>query len=93
MRANNFIASLFPVYWSQRGRSLAKSFVVFSGTAIREVRQQVPSANEALRLVRTLRKLRRPAVRIEDARGKSVSFFELKALAEIESGGTADKAR
>jgi hypothetical protein len=66
---------------------VAKSFVVLSETAIAEIRVPVPSANEALRLVRTLRKLRRPAVRIEDARGKSVSFFELKALAELESGG------
>lgn len=55
-----------------------KSFVVLSGTGIRDTREWVPSATEALRLVRTYMKLRRPNVRIEDERGNPASFFQLK---------------
>ena len=59
-----------------------KSFIVLSGTGIRDTREWVPSATEALRLVLRHMKLRRPAVRIEDERGNPVSFFELKAMVE-----------
>jgi hypothetical protein len=38
----------------------------------------------ALRLVRDHMKLRRPAVRVEDERGKPVSFFQLKEMANSE---------
>lgn len=40
---------------------------------------------EALRLVRTLMKLRRRGVRIEDERGNPVSFLQLKEAAEQEA--------
>jgi hypothetical protein len=64
---------------------MRKSFVVLSGTGIRDTREWVPSATEALRLVRAHMKLRRPGVRIEDERGKFVSFFQLKEMAELEA--------
>jgi hypothetical protein len=64
---------------------MRKSFVVLSGTGIRDVREWVPSATEALRLVRAHMKLRRPGVRIEDERGSPVSFFQLKETAELEA--------
>jgi hypothetical protein len=64
---------------------MRKSFVVFSGTGIRDSREWVPSATDALRLVRAHKKLRRPGVRIEDERGNTVSFFQLKETAELEA--------
>jgi hypothetical protein len=63
---------------------MRKSFIVLSGTGIRDTRELVFSATEPLRLVLDHMKLRRPAVRIEDERGNPVSFFELKAMAELE---------
>jgi hypothetical protein len=53
----------------------AQIFVVLSGTGIRDTREWVPSATDALRLVRSHMKLRRPGVRIQDERGNAVSFF------------------
>ena len=47
---------------------MRKSFVVSSGAGIRDTREWVPSATEALRLVRAHMRLRRPVVRIEDER-------------------------
>jgi hypothetical protein len=55
-----------------------------SGTGIRNIREQAPSATEALRLVRENTKMRRPGVAIEDERGNPVSFFQLKERAETE---------
>jgi hypothetical protein len=62
-----------------------KSFVVLSGTGIRDTRECVPSATEALLLVRTYMKLRRPNVRIEDELGNPIPFFQLKDAAELEA--------
>jgi hypothetical protein len=64
---------------------MRKAFVVLSGTNIRDLREWVPSATEALHLVHTHIKLRRPGVRIEDERGNPVSFFQLKDAAELEA--------
>ena len=64
---------------------MRKTFVVLSGTGIRNTCEWVPTATEALRLVRDHMNLRRPGVRIEDERGNPVTFFQLKALAESES--------
>jgi hypothetical protein len=64
---------------------MGKAFIVLSGTGIRDMREWAPSATEALRLVRTHMKLRRPGVRIEDERGNPVSFFQLKEAAELEA--------
>jgi hypothetical protein len=65
---------------------MSKSFVVISGTGVKDIREWVPSATEALRLVRVYMKLRRPGVRIEDERGNPVSFFELKEMAGLKGG-------
>jgi hypothetical protein len=62
---------------------MGKSFVVFTGTGIKDIREWVPSASDALRLVRVHMKLRRPGVRIEDERGHPVSLFELKELTRL----------
>jgi hypothetical protein len=62
-----------------------KSFIVFSGTRIRNMSETLPSASEALRVVRAHMQLRRPNVRIEDERGNPVSFFQLKEAAELEA--------
>ena len=67
------------------GPWMRKAFVVLSGTGIRDMREWVPSATEALRLVRAHMKLRRPGVRIEDERGNAVSFLQLKETAELEA--------
>jgi hypothetical protein len=64
---------------------MVKALYVLSGTGIKDTREWAPSANDALRMVRTLMKLRRPSVRIEDERGNPISFFELKELADRES--------
>ena len=64
---------------------MVKSFVVLTGTGIKDTREWAPSATTALQLVRNHMKLRRPSVRIEDERGNSVSFFQLKDMAELES--------
>ena len=64
---------------------MSKSFIVISGTGIRDRREWVFSATEALRLVLDHMKFRRPAVRVEDERGNAVTFFQLKAFAESES--------
>ena len=64
---------------------MRRSFVVLCGTGIRDTREWVPSATDALRLVRAHMKLRRPGVRIEDERGNPVSFFQLKEAAELEA--------
>jgi hypothetical protein len=64
---------------------MRKSFVVLSGTGIRDMREWAPSATEALRLVRAQMQLRRPGVRIEDERGNPVSFFQLKEASELEA--------
>jgi hypothetical protein len=60
---------------------MPKSFVVLSGTGIRDTREWVPSATKALRIVLRHMKLRRPGVRIEDERGNPVTFFQLKEMA------------
>jgi hypothetical protein len=70
---------------SQGGQGMAKSFVVLSGTGVRDMREWVPSATTALQLVRTPMKHRRPGVRIEDERGNPISFFQLKDMAALES--------
>jgi hypothetical protein len=54
---------------------VVKALYVLSGTGIKDTREWAPSANEALRMVRALMKLRRPGVRIEDQHGNSISFF------------------
>jgi hypothetical protein len=73
--------------WAQsRGMGMRKSFAVLTGTALKDTREWVPSATEALRLVRSHTKLRRPAVRVEDERGNPVSFFQLKEMAAGEVG-------
>jgi len=64
---------------------MVKALYVVSATGIKETREWAVSANEALRTVRTLMKLRRPGVRIEDQRGNPISFFELKDLADSEN--------
>jgi hypothetical protein len=70
-----------------QGRArMAKSFIVLSGTGIKDAREWAPSATKALQLVRTYIKLRRPGVRIEDERGNPVSLFQLKEMAMLESG-------
>ena len=61
---------------------MGKSFVVVTGTGVKDFREWVPSAAEALRQVRACVELRRPGVRIEDERGNPVSLFELKEMAE-----------
>jgi hypothetical protein len=63
---------------------MVKSFVVLTGTGIKDTREWIPSATTALQLVRNYMRLRRPSVRIEDERGNSISFFQLKDLAELE---------
>jgi hypothetical protein len=63
---------------------MPKGYVVLSGTGIRDLREWVPSANEALRLMQAHMKLRRPSVRVEDERGNSISFFQLKEMAALE---------
>jgi hypothetical protein len=63
---------------------MRKSFTVLSGTGVREFREGASSANDALDLVRSLMKRRRPGVRIEDERGNPVSFFKLKEMADAE---------
>ena len=65
---------------------MPKGFIVLTGTGIRDTREWVPTASKALRLVRTHMKLRRPGVRIEDERGKPISFLELKQVAESKGG-------
>jgi hypothetical protein len=70
---------------------MVKSLYVLTGTGIKDTREWAPSANEALRMARTLMKLRRPAVRIEDHHGNPVSFFELKELAQSENGKPSSK--
>jgi hypothetical protein len=62
-----------------------RGFIVISGTGIKDIREWTPGATEVLRLVLAHMKLRRPGVRIEDRRGNPVTFFELKALAELEA--------
>jgi hypothetical protein len=47
------------------GMGMRRSLVVCTGTGIREIRELAHNATEALRLIRALMKLRRPAVRIE----------------------------
>jgi hypothetical protein len=79
------LARAFRGMLREPGAWMRKSFVVLSGTGIRDTREWVPSATEALRLVRPHMKLRRPGVRIEDERGKFVSFFQLKEMAELEA--------
>jgi hypothetical protein len=54
---------------------MVKALYVVSGTGIKNMREWAPSANEALRMLRALMKLRRPGVRIEDERGNPISFF------------------
>jgi hypothetical protein len=61
-----------------------KGLIVVSGTGIKDTREWVPSATIALQLARTLMKLRRPAVRVEDERGNPISLFQLKDMAELE---------
>jgi hypothetical protein len=63
---------------------MRRSFIVSSGTSIAVRRERAPSATEALRLVLDHMRLRRPGVKIEDDRGKPVTFYELKALAASE---------
>ena len=62
-----------------------KGLIVLSGTGIKDTREWVPSATAALQLVRAHMELRRPGVRVEDERGNSISFFQLKDMAELES--------
>jgi len=68
---------------------MRRGFVVLTGTGIRDTREWVPSATEALRLVKIHVKLRRPSTRIEDERGNPVSFFQLKEMAAREAGKKA----
>jgi hypothetical protein len=63
---------------------MPKGLIVLSGTGVRDMREWVPSANEALRLVKDHMKLRRPGVRVEDERGNPISFFQLKEMVALE---------
>jgi hypothetical protein len=65
---------------------MRKLLVVLSGTGIRTFLERVPSATEALHLVRDHMRLRRPGVRVEDELGNPVSFFQLKEMAKLEAG-------
>jgi hypothetical protein len=69
---------------AKAGAGMVRSFYVLSDTGIGEMREWAPSATTALRLARTLVKLRRPGVRIEDERGNSISLFQLKDMADFE---------
>ena len=60
---------------AKQGARVPKGFIVLSGTGIKDTREWVPSATEALRLVKIHMKLRRPGVRIEDERGKSAELL------------------
>ena len=64
---------------------MGKALIVLSGSSLRNFREWTPSATEALRLVRSHMKLRRPGVRIQDERGNAVSFFQLKETAELKA--------
>jgi len=70
---------------------MTKSYVVLSGTGIKDTREWAPSATTALQLVRTLMKHRRPGVRIEDEHGNPISFFQLKDVAQLESRKNAPR--
>jgi hypothetical protein len=61
---------------------MRKGLVVLSGITRRD---WAPSAAEALRMVLEHMKFRRSGVRIEDARGNPVTFFQLKEMADSES--------
>ena len=63
-----------------------KGLFVLTGAGVKDTREWVPSATTALQLVRSYMKLRRPSVRIEDERGNSISFLQLKDMAELENG-------
>jgi hypothetical protein len=63
---------------------MVRSFYVLAGTEIRGTREWAPSATTALRFARTLMKLRRLGVRIEDERGNPISLFNLKDMADFE---------
>jgi len=61
---------------------MPNGFIVLTGTGIKDTREWVPSATDALRLIREHMKVRRPGVRVEDERGNPMSFFQLKEMAE-----------
>ena len=63
---------------------MVRSFYVLSGAGIGDTREWTPSATTALRLARTLTKLRRLGVRIEDELGNPISLFQLKGMADFE---------
>jgi hypothetical protein len=70
--------------WRKQEHWMATPLIVLSGTSVKNFRDWTPSATEALRLVRELMKLRRPGVTVEDERGNSVSFFQLREMVELE---------
>jgi hypothetical protein len=72
---------------------MSKSFVIITGTGVRNFRERASSATEALRLLLDHMKLRRPGVRVEDAEGNPVSFFQLKEMAKLEEDRKAHPDR
>jgi hypothetical protein len=74
------------LYLAQSREVLIKGLFVLTGAGVKDTREWVPSATTALQLVRSYMKLRRPSVRIEDERGNSISFLQLKDMAELEDG-------
>ena len=79
--------SHFPCYaqWKAE-KGMARVLYVLSRAGIKDTREWAPSATEALRMVRSLTRLRRRDVRVEDERGNPISLFQLKELAQSESG-------
>jgi hypothetical protein len=71
---------------------MPRAFIVSTGRPMWIRREHTPSATEALRLVLGHMQRRRPGVKIEDETGNSVTFFQLKALAEAE-GRERDRRR
>jgi hypothetical protein len=61
-------------------------FVITSGTAIREIVEERPDAGSAHQHVLRLISFKRPAIRIFDADGHSVSLDKLRRLADAGAG-------
>ena len=64
---------------------MPRRFVISSGTGIKDRRDKVNSATEALKLALLHMRFRRPNVTIEDELGNPVSFFQLKDMAALEN--------
>ena len=62
---------------------MRRRFIISSGTGIKDRRDRVNSATEALKLALLHMRFRRPNVTIEDEFGNPVSFFQLKDMAAL----------